>query len=645
MKLKFIEKKYFDKLLNSGNSIDAILPLIAKMNRLNTLFAVKRAGSGHLGSSFSAMDIVNFLYFKHLNLKDVGFDSEDRDIYFSSKGHDVPGQYATLYSLGVVPEEKLLKLRRLGGLDGHPDVKIPGIEANTGSLGMGISKGRGMAYTKRMKGKKGRVIVMTGDGELQEGQNFEALQTTVQQKENNIIVVVDHNKLQSDRYIDRIVGLGNLEAKFAAFGWEVARCDGHDYKELERVFHRFDAIVNKPKVVICDTIKGKGVSFMEHPQALQDNNGFYRWHAGAPADEHYERAYTELFESISKDYQSFGLGKIDLKEVEAHAKSGVKVSDEYVAEAYGQALVDQAKTNKNFVVLDADLSLDCRLRTFEDTYPERFIECGIAEQDMVSMAAGIALQGYTPVVNSFANFLAARTNEQIFNALSEEKKIVFACHYAGLLPAGPGKSHQCIRDISLFSAYPNCVITQGCSAKETEMLVDYALNQNKVSTMIRLAIGPSPSIIPLPKDYKISVGKGVTLTDGDELVLMSYGPVMMNEALVAQSILEEKGQKLKVINMPWLNRCDEEWLKTELKDCRHLFVLEDHSSIGALRDSLVRHLTQNGSLLPFSIESYGVDCFPACGTPQEALQFHKLDGASVAERILSRIQGAKKAAA
>ena len=151
------------------------LALVADMCRLNALTAVKRAGSGHLGSSFSAMDIVVFLLYEQLNVAQLGFDHPDRDVYFSSKGHDVPGLYAVLHSLGVVPTEKLLRLRRSGGLDGHPNVRAPGIEANSGSLGMGISKGRGIAWAKRQLGWGGRVVVMVGDGELQEGQNFEAL--------------------------------------------------------------------------------------------------------------------------------------------------------------------------------------------------------------------------------------------------------------------------------------------------------------------------------------------------------------------------------------------------------------------------------------------------------------------------------------
>jgi transketolase len=170
--IRLIPQPEFTRARGDGSPGQERLALLADMCRFNTLSAVKRAGSGHLGSSFSAMDLVVWLYFREMNTLTKGVDHPDRDVYFSSKGHDVPGLYAVLHAGGVVTREQLLKLRRLGGLDGHPDVGIRGIEANSGSLGMGISKGKGIAWAKRRLGRGGRVFVLTGDGELQEGQNY-----------------------------------------------------------------------------------------------------------------------------------------------------------------------------------------------------------------------------------------------------------------------------------------------------------------------------------------------------------------------------------------------------------------------------------------------------------------------------------------
>ena len=631
--MEFIRVNEFERVRKSSLPTTEKLELLATMCRLNTLVSVKKAGSGHLGSSFSAMDIASFMYFHHMNLA-ADYKSEDRDIYFSSKGHDVPGQYSVLYALGIVPEDRYLKLRRLGGLDGHPDIKVPGIEANTGSLGMGISKARGIAVAKKLKGKCGRVFVMTGDGEFQEGQNFEALQSTVQQKVSNIVVIMDHNKLQSDRLIDRIVSLGDLEKKIASFGWHVARIDGHDYNALIKTFADFEKVTDKPKFLICDTIKGRGVSFMEHPRALSENNGFYRWHAGAPDDASFEKAYAELRKNVEDKAVKAGIASITFTQIEMPPKVASGVSSQFLAAEYGKSLVQWGHQKKDFVVLDADLSLDCKLREFEDTFTDRFIECGIAEQDMVSMGAGFALHGITPVINSFANFLAARANEQIYNMNSEGKKALYACHYAGLLPAGPGKSHQSVRDISLFGAFPKMAIVHPGTAQDVSDLVSYFFNDHEGPMMMRLPIGPSPRIIETPTKNKLVPGCGYSLTKGSENVMFAYGPVMLAEALEASEALAKNGIELKVVNMPWLNKFDKKWLTNELKDAKRVYVLEDHSVVGGLGDRMMAFLNENTDVLKkVYLSVIGTTEIPACGTPKEALGYHRMDAMSLATRV------------
>ena len=629
------------------------MKLIADMCRANTLAEIKRAGSGHLGSSLSAMDIVVWLYYQELNTVNVGFDSPDRDIYFSSKGHDVPGLYATLYSLGEIPEEKLLALRRLGGLNGHPDVSNHGIEVNSGSLGMGISKGRGMAWAKKLLGHQGRVYVMTGDGELQEGQNYEALQVTAHHKINGLTVIVDNNKVQSDKPVSEIIDLGDLAKKFKAFGWHVIRCNGHDFQQLERAISEAKQVKDRPQVIIADTIKGCGVSFMEHPAAIEAGKGLYPWHSGAPDDAAFEAAYAELIQRIDAGLERQGLAPLTLKKVTPEEKAPLpamlegeplsqaalermtsKPSDEFVSRAYGQALVDLAAKRKDIVVLDADLASDCKVRDFEIAFPDRFIENGIAEQDMVSMAGGLARQGLLPVVNSFASFLASRANEQIYNNASENTKIIYALHYAGLIPAGPGKSHQSLRDISLFAALPNCIVMQPCNAEETRMVLEYCVNQTDENSAIRLIIGPSPRRIQLPAGYQLEYGQGVALTEGKDALLFAYGPTMLHEALLASELLAERGFELKVVNMPWLNRIDSVWLSTLLKPFSNIFVLEDHHPAGGLMDHMLAICGEKNLLNKKQIIKFAVEGYPACGTPQQALDYHQLDGLSLSKRIM-----------
>ena len=636
LEIKLIPEEEFQRVRAADIKKYDKLGLLADMCRANALATVKRAGSGHLGSSFSSLDIVTFLYYSEMNTVEVGINHPDRDIYFSSKGHDAPGHYAVLFALGIVPGEQFINLRRLGGTHGHPDVSVPGIEANSGSLGMGISKAKGMAVAKKMNGFGGRVFVMTGDGELQEGQIWESLQTTVHQNVANIQMIVDFNKIQTDKLLDEIIDLGSLEKKFEIFGWHVERCDGHDFSQLEKVFEKFKHIEDKPKVLIADTVKGKGVSFMEGPTALRDGKGLYKWHAGAPDDDSFQAGYKELLERIDARLNEFGFSPLTTELIEKRDKHRAKLKDtaEKVVNAFGEALVELGAKRKDIVVLDADLSADCGLRLFENTYPERFIENGIAEQDMVSTAGGLALQGLLPIVNSFGVFLASRANEQIYNNATEKTKIIYVCHYAGLIPAGPGKSHQSLRDISLFGALPNCIILEPCNGVETKRALQWCVDEAKDTCMMRLVISPSPRTIPLPEDYNLSFGKGTVLKEGKDAVLFSYGPVMLHEALTAAEMLAEQYFFLRIVNLPWLNRIDDKWLAETVGDYQTIFVLDNHSEFGGLGDNLLNALGQSDNLHDRRLIKFAIEEYPVCGTPQEALGYHHLDGKSLVTRIL-----------
>jgi len=250
------------------------------------------------------------------------------------------------------------------------------------------------------------------------------------------------------------------------------------------------------------------------------------------------------------------------------------------------------------------------------------------------MAGGLALQGLLPVVNTFAAFLAARANEQIYTNACEQTRIIYACHYAGLIPAGPGQSHQSIRDISLFAALPNCIIVQPCNSVETRMAVEYCVNQATENCVLRLVIGPSPRVIELPSGYRLTPGRGVILVDGRDAVLFAYGPVMLHEALTAAEILAEQDFSLRVVNMPWLNRADPDWLVDVVTGVSMVCVLEDHSPVGGLGDHLLPILVGCGYVPTNGFHKFGVEGCPAYGTPVEVLRYHGLDGASLARRIV-----------
>jgi len=289
------------------------------------------------------------------------------------------------------------------------------------------------------------------------------------------------------------------------------------------------------------------------------------------------------------------------------------------------------------VVLDADLASDCRVRDFEKTFPDRFIENGIAEQDMVSMAGSLARQGLLPVVNSFGVFLAARANEQIFNNVSERTKVIYACHFAGLLPAAPGASHQSIRDISLFSSLPACTVMQPATPGEAAMVTEYCILEAEESCMIRLLIGPSPAAIELPADYELTFGQGVILGEGEDGVMFAYGPTMLNEALKARTLLAEQGYGLRVVNLPWLNKIDIDWLSSVIDGMKAVFVLDDHSPAGGLGDFIASEMGKAALFSGQNFTKFAVEGYAACGTAQEVLAFHGLDGQSLSNRVLKAV--------
>jgi len=604
--------------------------LFATLTRINTLYMIMQAGSGHIGSSFSAMDIVSWLYLNEMNIAEQ--PDADGDIYFSSKGHDAPGLYSVLLGLGRLDFSLIHQLRRLNGLPGHPDVETPGIHANTGSLGMGISKAKGMALAHRLQNKKAKIFVLTGDGELQEGQFWESLASAVHMGMNEITVIIDHNKIQSDTWVSAVNDLGDLEAKIAAFGWFVTRCNGHDMEALSVCLDKCREVTDRPQIIIADTLKGQGVSFMADTRML-DEGELYQFHSGAPTAEDYMRANKELIASANKQLQVLGAEQIKLAYTPLLPRTAAEDPQRLIA-AYTRALLTQAENHPNLVALDADLMLDCGLIPFKDRYPQRFIECGIAEQDMLSMASGLALRGMLPVVHSFACFLSTRPNEHFYNNATEKTKIIYVGSLAGLLPSGPGHSHQSVRDISILSSVPDLVLLQPCTESEVEMSVDYSVNETSSSVYMRLVSLPYVVPFQLPASYRLEYGKGVALTEGDDAVMFSYGPVMLAQAFKAAQLLkQEHGIELRVINLPWLNHVDNDWFRSAVMGIKYIFTLDDHFEKGGQGEMLGCQLAEMGDISGYHLHRYGISEIPVCGLNDEVLHAHGLDARSICNSI------------
>lgn len=603
--------------------------LFAALCRINTLYMIASAGSGHIGSSFSSMDIMSWLQLNELRTPPEGDTISPRDIFFSSKGHDAPGLYNTFIGMGKLDFDLLHRLRRLGGLPGHPDVATPNIITNTGSLGMGVSKAKGMVVANRLLKRPGNVFVLTGDGELQAGQFWESLVSAANQKLHEITVIIDHNKLQSDTLVSKVSDLGDLEGKLAAFGWYVDRCDGNDLAAFSKTLAAAKAITDRPKVIIADTIKGKGVSFMEHT-SIDSDVELYKFHSGAPGDEAYARAAQELIDAANAHLETRGATLLELETV-VRPVAIQPENPQRLIQAYSNALLEQARKNPKIVALDADLILDTGLIPFQKEFPDRFIECGIAEQDMVSQAGGLALQGLLPVVHSFACFLSTRPNEHIYNNATERRKVIYTGAMVGILPSGPGHSHQSVRDIAALTGIPGFTLFQPSCEREVGMALDWAVNENMESTYLRVVNIPCEIPFDIPNNYRLVPGQGVVLRDGEDAVLFAYGPIMLAQAWKAAVFLHEQyGIGLRVVNQPWLNRIDREWLAETVGGCRVL-TLDDHYVDGGMGAMLAAELGA-------PVVRLGLTDVPACGTNEEVLRHHGLDAESIVAHVIDAIR-------
>ena len=604
--------------------------ILADACRLNTLYAIMNAGSGHIGSSFSSTDIITWLWTEEL--RDTNSGRPGADVYFSSKGHDAPALYALLAALEKLDFNLLHRLRRLGGLPGHPDVETPFIAANTGSLGMGISKAYGMARANRYRNRSGRIVVMTGDGELQEGQIWESLQPVANERLRDITVIVDHNKFQSDATVAAVSDLGPLEDKFRAFGWHVRRGDGHDPRVLRDVFAEFRAVADRPQVFIADTIKGKGVSFM-HGVACGDET--YRFHAGAPSLENYVAATDELAGRINGRLAAAGCEPLTL----ASAPQPVRIAParpEKLVLAYGDELLQIARSRADLVVLDADLLSDCGIEAFKAELPERFIECGIAEQHMVSAAGGMARNGILPVVHSFACFLTTRANEQIYNNATERTKIIYVGTLAGVIPGGPGHSHQSVRDISAIGSVPGLTAIEPCNEREARLAIRWAVEQNDASAYLRFVNVPMDLPYAHPASYALRLGQGIALREGGDVAFVGYGSMLMSNAWRAADDLKTQGISAAVIDLPWLNRIDDEWVAQALGGYPLVVTLDNHYVTLGQGVMIAAALARTRSAA--DVISIGLTDIPACGANAEVLAHHGLDAASLARTVGERLR-------
>lgn len=266
------------------------LELQSEKNRKRLVEVVYKAKSGHIGGDLSCLDVLTVLYFNTMNVNARDLKSDTRDRFIMSKGHCVEALYVTLESKGFITEDILDTLGNFGSvLSGHPTIEIPGVEVNSGALGHGLSVGVGMAIAAKMNEQRYRTFVLMGDGEQGEGSIYEAAMAANQYGLDNLVAIIDRNRLQISGTTEEVMSLENMYQRWNAFGWDVIEMDGNDISDIVNTFNAIDYSNHKPHLLISHTIKGKGVSYME---------GVAKWHHGVPSEEQYEKAIREISERI-----------------------------------------------------------------------------------------------------------------------------------------------------------------------------------------------------------------------------------------------------------------------------------------------------------------------------------------------------------
>lgn len=624
--ISFVPPAFLREVLATDAPLEQRAAAFADLSRINALGMIMTAGSGHIGSSFSSIDLMTWVLVGELG-EGVGERLSGR--FFSSKGHDAPALYAVHIGLGNIDESGLTTLRKLDGLPGHPDTSIPEMITNTGPLGMGISKAKGFAMADRLAGTEQPTFVLLGDGELQEGQIWESLSGAVNRDLADITAIVDWNQIQSDTWVSQVSDLGDIVAKFAAFGWDVEECDGNDIAAIAASLGRLRASQN-PGVLIAHTVKGKGVSFME---AFGPTDDLYAFHSGAPAWPVYADAVAELDTTAQAAVRALGLADIPYRLV--RVDRDLPVGRTTLVGAWADALAGIATSHDELVVLDADLRKDLGLVEFARDHADRFIECGIAEQDMVSQAGALALSGRLPVVCSFACFLTTRPFEQILNNGSEGSRILYVGALAGVIPAGPGHSHQAVSDVATMSAVNGMLVAEPFHPAQVADVVSLMVDQHEGPSYLRLCSAPLPFDDLATPEPSRTVGVGSVLADGTDVVLVVASAPLVFQSLAAREQLAAQGISARVVATPWLNTVDDDWLASVATPGLPLVVVENHWPAGGLGSVISTALVRSGWTGTFA--HVCVRGKQACGSNDEALAFHGLDAASIAKQAAALV--------
>lgn len=605
---------------------------LCKVVRYYILKSTTNAGSGHPSSSLSAVELMVALmfggFFKY-DAENPSYHNNDRIIF--SKGHASPLLYSLWVCAGTVREDELMTYRKFGSrLEGHPSMDFPFTEAPTGSLGQGLSIGVGMAINAKYLDKTfHRVFVLLGDGETSEGQVWEAAQIASYYKLNNLMAIIDVNRLGQSGETMLGRDLKTYANRFKSFGWHpIIVRNGHDLKQIIRSYDKGFKIKDKPVAIIANTVKGKGVSFME------DKNG---WHGKALTTEQLNKALKELG-SVNTKIKGKILkpSKKKVKQERVVVKSFKTFKKgELIAtrKAYGNALIRIHPKFKELVVLDADVKNSTYSKDFQTAYPNRFFEMFIAEQNMVSTGLGLALRGKKPFISTFAAFLS-RAYDQIRMCEYAKVNINFVGSHAGVSIGQDGPSQMGLNDLSFFRSLLNSVVFYPSDAVCMDKVVELAAKHDGI-TYIRSSRLDTPVIYSNNEKFRIGGSKVLKKSNKDEVTIISAG-VTLHEALKAYELLKKEGLLVRVVDLYCVKPIDEETIKKCAGETNAIITVEDHFKEGGIGEAVETALANTNSCE--RIVKLAVTRIPESGDPMKQLSYEGISSDNIV-RVVKKLVG------
>lgn len=614
---------------------------LAQQLRVDSIRATTIAGSGHPTSSMSPADLMAVLLSQYLRYDFTHPENPNNDRLIFSKGHAAPLLYSMYKAAGAITDEELRSLRQFGSrLEGHPTPILPWVDVATGSLGQGLPIGVGVALAgKYLDQLPYHVWVLLGDSETAEGSIWEAFDHASHYTLDNLIAIIDVNRLGQRGQTELGWNTQIYANRARAFGWEAIEIDGHDLTEIDEALSAAIAVNDRPTVIIARTKKGKGVS------SLEDLGG---WHGKALKPEQEKDAIAQLggerqitiqVNLPESQEQPVPTGHPQPLQLPTYEK-GTKVA---IRRAYGDALKALGTAQPDVVALDAEVNNSTYVEDFAETFPERYFEMYIAEQQMIAAAVGLQVRKYKPFASTFAAFLT-RAYDFIRMAAVSRANIKIMGSHAGVSIGQDGASQMGLEDLAAFRAVWNSTVLYPSDANQTAKLVAQMSDRQGIG-YLRTTRESTPVIYGAEEEFPIGGSKIIRSSDQDQATVIAAG-ITIHEALKAYERLKNEGITIRIIDAYSVKPIDVQTLHQAAHDTEgNLVVVEDHWPEGGLGASVLDAFAGMGDSPSYDgpqlqLVKLAVSDMPSSGTPEELLHAAKIDADAIVETVRSQVREA-----